>query len=351
MSVWSLIGQCLAGVAGIAGGYMINKTNREIAEQNNWTMLQAMREQTKSEQDYNSRSEQMKRDMLAGVHPMLSAGAQPATASSSGIPSLDSPTLQNPFDGVDGVATGMVNTYLREKDLKVKDRSLDLTEAAQGIEALKAYTDLLKSGDITSTEANEIFSTILGNKYGDTVIEDLSRDQFITTKLRNGIESSNLDLAEKRYLFDWLDEFTNARYMFITAQAFESETSGFRNKADEERLKEVSKTEKTIQNLNEEKRKEVAQCIKNLKKQWDVLDFESKKAKALGEDIQKFVTQFDAEIKRIQNLANISEQEAKYWVWSKMLSEEVSWSVGPKGLSVKHGNQKNPGSYSVPGKN
>ena len=94
------------GIGNFFGAKSTNSLNARTAREINQKQIDFAREMNASEQAYNSIGEQMKRGMAAGVNPMLFAGAQPTSASSPGVPSLDTPVAQNPFAGVGVGATG-----------------------------------------------------------------------------------------------------------------------------------------------------------------------------------------------------------------------------------------------------
>ena len=67
-------GSLVGSTIGAISQHYTNQANKEIAEMNNKAMLQAMREQTRADQTYNSASEQMKRLQIAGLNPLSLAG-------------------------------------------------------------------------------------------------------------------------------------------------------------------------------------------------------------------------------------------------------------------------------------
>lgn len=290
-----------------------NETNLAIAEKTNEAQLEAMREQTASDQAYNSMSSQMLRSMSAGVNPILAAGAQPTSVSSKNVPSLHSPQLQNPLadladfgpsvgQQLQSASNSLVETKLRAEQLNLTESEIKLQDFKTRVDLLKTIGDIGGSSDWTSHEMSRVINTVMGDRFDASELGTFQRDQNVINRLHNGIESSNLDIKEKRYLFNWLDEFTNARYTQILADTEESQTQSYVNRS--------------IARLNESKRSEIDQSIKNMKEQWISLN-----ASANMDIIklEKFAKYFDAEVRKICSDAKISEMEAKHWIWSKIL--------------------------------
>lgn len=304
----SLLG---SGISAISASNT-NKTNKEIAQMNNETMLQAMREQTRSEQDYNSISSQMKRAITAGVNPMLLAGAQPTSASASSVPSLDTPVMQNPFANVDLGTSAIGSSMIQAKQLELQEKSLDVADFESTIKMLQTVGDLAKSGNLTSDDISSLVkSFIRPDKQGS--ITSLAQDAFIKTKFTNAIETSNLDVKEKKFLFGWLDEMTNAQFTNILA--------------DTELKQTQSNVNRSISRLNDTRRREIEQAISNMKEQFRSL---SATADMDVIKLKKFAEYFDAEVKKLSNEANISEQDAKHWLWLRLLPySQKSWKLGP----------------------
>lgn len=321
----SLLG---SGISAISASNT-NKTNKEIAQMNNETMLQAMREQTRSEQDYNSISSQMKRAITAGVNPMLLAGAQPTSASASSVPSLDTPVMQNPFANVDLGTSAIGSSMIQAKQLELQEKSLDVADFESTIKMLQTVGDLAKSGNLTSDDISSLVkSFIRPDKQGS--ITSLAQDAYIKTMFTNAIETSNLDVKEKKYLFGWLDEMTNAQFTNILA--------------DTELKQTQSNVNRSISRLNDTRRREIEQAISNMKEQFRSL---SATADMDVIKLKKFAEYFDAEVKKLTNEANISEQDAKHWLWLRILPySQKSWKVGP--ISGSGNQATNPLSIHYP---
>lgn len=306
----SLLGAGINSGVAYAGAQQTNRTNKEIAEMNNETMIKLMREQTESEQRYNSIGEQMKRAMAAGVNPMLLAGAQPTSASSAGVPSLQAPDLKNPFQGFDSGLTSagqaMQTGLMQAKSMELQAEQIDNAKLQTQVDTLKTVAQLIGNTDLTSEDVNNIVSAVMGDSYRGSAIDSLLRDQFTITRLSNAIETSNIDKDTKKYLFEWLDEFTNAQYIDLLSSTEMKQTQ--------------SKVNRSIEKLNDAKRKEIDQAIKNMQEQWRSLN-----AQADMDIIKlsKFARLMDAEINKIEQEANLTETEARYWVWSKVVQGQV----------------------------
>lgn len=306
----SLLGAGINSAVSYAGAQQTNKTNKEIAEMNNATMIQLMREQTDAEQRYNSIGAQMQRAMAAGVNPMLLAGAQPTSASAAGVPSLQAPDLKNPFQGFDsGLSSAghaMQTGLMQAKSMELQAEQIDNAKLQTQVDTLKTVAQLIGNTDLTSDDVNKIVSAVMGDSYQGSAIDSLLRDQFTITRLSNAIETSNIDKDTKKYLYGWLDEFTNAQFIDLLASTEMKQTQ--------------SKVNRSLAKLNDSKRAEIAQAIKNMQEQWRSLN-----ATASMDilKLEKFARLLDAEIKKIEQEANLTEQEARFWVWNQVLKNQV----------------------------
>lgn len=312
----------IGSFAGIGGQLLTNASNERIARMNNKQMLEAMREQTKEEQNYNSVGAQMKRAMAAGINPMTLAGNQPTSASASGVPSLDTPVMQNPFAGLDFGIGEAVSTMNQAKALEIQSSQVELGEMKNNIEMLRTIGDLMKDVNLTSEDASKIVNSVLGDRspFHDKVVS-LIKDENIKNRLANEIKISDLNVKEKEYLYGWLDEFTNAEYTLLLAQTESYQTGSNVNRS-------VVDLNKTLQSLNSAKRREIEQAIKNMQEEWKSLNFQgeldSKKLLQVAKISESIVDKLVAE-------ANISKQDAQYWVWKELNKVTVTRSekVGP----------------------
>lgn len=295
-------GSLLSSGLQLVGASMTNKTNKEIAESNNKAMLQAMREQTKSEQDYNSAAAQMQRAMVAGLNPMTLANQGPTSASAAGVPSLDSPVMENPFAGFDLGTNQIGSAIITARQQELQSEQLDIADFNSKVDMLRTIGELAKNSDLTSDDINMIIRSVAGdNSPNAPQLSTLFKDQHLKTRLENGIEESNLSLNEKKYLYSWLDEMINAQYLHTLAEIENKQTSSNLNRA--------------LESMNEEKKKEIKQAIKNMQEQWKSLNFQGELDAQKLLNVSKIA---ESLVKEISSSARISEQEARFYLWSQI---------------------------------
>lgn len=321
-----LIGSALVGLGGsIIGGIgqsITNQQNVTAQERINQKQLDFAREQTRAEFEYNSIGEQMKRAMQAGVNPMLLAGAQPTSASASSTPSLDAPVRNNPFASVPNSAMSIGNNILQAEQLELRDREIQLQSQKLSIEEfisknqlLKTILDTLGAKDLTSSEVQQIMNDIFPEMRESVTLPELVRDNYITTKLRNGIEVSNIDRDTKKYLYGWVDEFTTVQYMIQTGQ--------LNLQASQTSLNEALKSQSYA------KVQHIYQAISNMREEFKVLEYQGKLSEEKAKYIEKTAK---ATVDHLVNLAGVSEQEAKYWVWKQVISNPINQSFNFLGI-------------------
>lgn len=275
--------------------------NLKIARENNAAMLAAMREQTKADQEYNSIGAQMQRAMAAGANPMLLAGADPTSVSAAGVPSLDTPVLQNPYQSFAQLGANLGSAAIQAEQIALQEKQIDVAEFKSKIDMLQTLGELGGSIDWTSDELKGVIRAVFGDSFDANSIGSFARDNMTMTRIRNTIDSSDLDLKQKKYLFDWLDEFTNAQYINLLS--------------DTERNQTTSNVNRSVASLNDEKRKEVEQAILNMKEEWNSIHA---KGQMDLHKMTRFAESFDAEVKRLQAEAKITESEARFYIWSKI---------------------------------
>ena len=315
-------GSLLGSTIGAISQYQTNKTNKEIAEMNNKAMLEAMREQTRSDQLYNSASEQMKRLQMAGLNPMTMAGQGPTPVSAAGVPNLDSPVMQNPFGdfnpGLDNVGSAMIQSA----SLDNQARSIDVADFSSKVDMLKTIGDLSRDTNLTSDDVRNIVSAVMGkdNPYSSG-LTDLVKDNHVVNRMNNEIKISNLSVKEKEYLYGWLDEFKNAEYMSMLADIENRQTSSNVNRFTVNYQRSQVKLNEAIARLTDEKKNEVSQAISNMKEQWKSLNFQgeldAKKLKRLTEVADSVVDKLVYETK-------LSRSEARSYVWREAIYPIVS---------------------------
>lgn len=300
----SLIG---AGV-NASGGIITNIVNRKNVTETNEQREKLFREQMR----YNDASEQMKRQMAAGLHPMTMTGLQPSEAPSA--PDVESYEARNPFNGYIDAGVSMANQMIQEKQLGLTEQQIEVQRLKTTVDALNAVTGLLGE-DATTEEALMMLHKITGLKPvdGDSAVT-LHRDETLINSLQNQIEISNLSVEEKRITVDWLDKFKQAEYNLISAQ--ESETRS------RDALNQINyKVAESVKSLNESEKAHVEQLTLNLQEQWKSLNFQGELDVRKLQSVQKLC---DAYVKDIMSTAKISEYEARYWVWSKVLNAKVT---------------------------
>ena len=315
--VSAILGTTMSSVA----AEQTNYTNRKIAEETNETSLEAMREQTASDQAYNSMSAQMMRSMAAGVNPILAAGAQPTSVSSKSVPNLHSPQLQNPLadlaDFGPSVSQVMNNTGSNFVDAKLRSEQLNLNENQLKLEDFQTRVNLLKtigeiggSNDWTSQEMTRVINSVMGDKYDANTLGSFQRDQAIVTKIQNTIEQSNIDTNTKKYLYGWLDEFTIAQYGNIV---------------EDTNLKQwQSKVASSVSKMNDSQRKVYDQELKNLQEEWKSLNFQGQLDVKKLEHVAKLA---DAFVRKFHYESGLSEMEFKNYIYSLMVKSTPAGAV------------------------
>ena len=316
------------GVASLVGSGLnaygtnqTNQTNKEIAQMNNETMINLMREQTRADQTYNSIGEQMKRAVAAGVNPMTMAGAQPTSVSAAPVPNLDTPVMQNPFTGFDVGGTAFTNAMVQTKSLENQSKALDIQDFESTTELLRVVGDLAKSGNLTSSDINDLISKFLPADRQST-LGPLVQDQFIKTKFSNAVENSNLDTKEKKYLFGWLDEFTNARYIQLLADTENTQTGSNVNRSKVSLNSSQEKLNKSLASMNDEKAKEIRQAIKNMEEQWKSLNFQGELDASKLKDIPRYT---EALIAKLESETNLSAKESQMLVLNWAMKCLIPW--------------------------
>lgn len=329
-SLINLGGSIISGV----GQAVTNEQNIAAQERINQSQLDFAREQTQAEFEYNSIGEQMKRAMEAGVNPMLLAGAQPTSASSSSTPSLSAPVRNNPFASVPQSAMSIGNNLIAAEQLELKDKEIQLQSQKLSIEEflsknqlLKTILDTLGAKDLTSSEVQSIMNDVFPDLRDSVTLPELVRDNFITTNMRNGIELSNIDKDTKKYLYGWLDEFTNVQYMIQTNQLDVQDSQIKLNKA--------------LSDQSNAKVNHINQAIANMREEFKSLEYNGKLSEEKAKYIEKTVK---ATVDDLVNIANVSEQEAKYWVWKQCIQNPIKTSKGVKilGSGVNWSSQRYP---------
>lgn len=303
-----LLGGVGAGL-GALGNIYSTERNVKMVRETNRQQERLFHEANK----YNSVGQQMKRAIEAGVHPMLMAGAQPSDAAS--VPDLQAPESRNPFESFPSVGVNLGAQVLQDKQIALQEQNLKVEEARTMVEALSTMGELI-GRDLTFNEVKTLFQnsgSYFKNFGGD--LTELAVDQKIMTHLRNGIESSNLDLEEKKYLFGWLDEMTNAEYMMKLAGIEQAQTQSMKLRSDISVNETIKAVNRQAVNLSKAQEDEVRQAISNMQEQWKSLNYQGeldgRKMKTIRHDASALSQKLQAE-------AKLSKYEADYYIWTNL---------------------------------
>ena len=312
------VGSLLSSGLGLIGTSMSNRTNREIARMNNKAMLQAMREQTASEQSYNSIGAQMARAQMAGLNPQTLANQGPTSASASGVPSLDSPVMQNPFAGFDTGLGQLGSAMITARQQQLQEEQIGVAEFESKVQMVKVLGDMAKDLNLTSDDVNNLVSSVFRGSDDQPRVASFMKDNLVKTRLNNLVQESNLSLDEKKYLSGWLDEMTNAQYMMLLADTENKQTS--------------SNVNRSVERLNDAKKREVEQAIKNMEEQWKSLNFQGEFD---ANKLKHIASMTDSLVKQLSSDAHISKQEARFYIWSK-INQTISSLPFSGGFNVIH---------------
>lgn len=317
----SIVSNLGGAIVGGIGQMITNHQNIQAQERINKQQLDFAREQTNREFDYNSLSSQMKRAMEAGVNPYLLAGAQPTSANAQSTPSLDAPVRQNPFASIPQNAMNIGNNLiaaeqleLREKEIQVQQQATDIQAFNQKVQIFKTVLDSLGSKDLTSKEIQGIMSEIFSKDANNVSLPGVIRDNYITTEINNKIETSNINLKEKKFLNSWLQSFTMVQYQILRKEV------------------DVMKSQERLNNymsaVNSAKVQEINQAIANMREEWKSLNFQGEldqvKLTKVSQIAQSIIDKLVAD-------ANVSRQDAEYWLWKHIIENPAFIEV--KGLS------------------
>lgn len=301
-----------AGINSV-GGIITNLFNRHNVQHTNEMRYRMFREQM----DYNDTSAQMKRVMAAGLHPMVLSGAQPTDAPSA--PDFESYEARNPFAGALDTGASVASQMIQEKQLALTEDQIRVQDLKTRVDALNAVTALMGE-EATTEEALAMLRRVVGLPIADdgsTVM--MHRDETLINGLANRIKQSNLSTEEKRITVDWLNKLKQAEYELLVSHKGEADSISSLNKVKE-------KTERSIQALNEDQRDHIQQLTANLAEQWKSLNFQGQLDASKLKRLQEIS---DALVKEIVNSAEITANEAYYWVWQKLLENYNPSQLGP----------------------
>lgn len=286
-----------------AGGIITNLFNRKNIQRTNEMRYKMFREQM----SYNDTSEQMKRVMASGLHPMVLSGAQPTDAPSA--PDFESYDARNPFAGALDTGASVASQMIQEKQLALTEDQIRVQELKTRVDALNAVTALMGE-EATTEEALAMLNRVVGLPVADdgsTVM--MHRDETLINGLANRIEQSNLTTEEKRITVQFLESLKQAEYDLLVSQKGQADSVASLNKVKED-------TERSIQALNEDEREHIQQLTANLQEQWKSLNFQGtldsfkvKQARTLAQEYIRYVVDH----------TNVQEKDAKFYVWNHII--------------------------------
>lgn len=255
---------------------------------------------------YNSESAQMARRMAAGLHPMTMAGVQPSEAPTA--PDYESYDLRNPFGGAIDTGQSVAQTMMEQKQLQLQDKSLDVQKLNASAEIAKIVGDLTRSG-LTSDEITSLFHRV-GVLQPDEKLDVIQAGEFQLETIKNSLLSLKYSNELKQKDLEWFDKMHQAELDLAN-----SSTDLNKVKLD---------TERSIQKLNEVKRREYEQAIKNMQQQLRLLvqettiaSYDANKAMSL----MKYIREDTEKIHDILvNDAYISSKDADTYILKLVLS-------------------------------
>lgn len=265
---------------------------------------------------YNSESAQMARRMAAGLHPMTMAGVQPSEAPTA--PDYESYDLRNPFGGAIDTGQSVAQTMMQQKQLQLQDKSLDVQKLNASTEIAKIVGDLTSSG-LTSDEITSLFHRV-GVLQPDQKLDAIQAGEFQLETIKNSLLSLKYSNELKQKDLEWFERMHQAELDLANSST------------DLNKVKQD--TERSIQKLNEVKRRECEQAIKNMQQQLRLLveqttiaSYDANKAMSM----MKYIREDTEKIHNILvNDANISSKDANTYILRLVLSalSQLSHNVG-----------------------
>ena len=141
-------------------------------------------------------------------------------------------------------------------------------------------------------------------------IGSVYKDQWLINKLSNAIKISDLDVKEKQYCFDWLDEWINARFTHLLADIENKQTSSNLHRSQIE-------VDKSIIAMNEAKKNELEQELKNMQEQWKSLNFQGELD---GKKLIHVMKMADDIVRKYHYEAGVSELDFRNYVFNKYIN-------------------------------
>lgn len=265
---------------------------------------------------YNSESAQMARRMAAGLHPMTMAGVQPSEAPTA--PDYESYDLRNPFGGAIDTGQSVAQTMMQQKQLQLQDKSLDVQKLNASTEIAKIVGDLTRSG-LTSDEITSLFHRV-GVLAPDEKLDAIQAGEFHLESLKNTLLSQSYDIDLKRKDIEWFDRMHQAELDLANSNT------------DLNKVKQ--ETEKSLQTLNEVKRRECEQAIQNMEQQLRLLVQQTTVASYDANKAQSMMKYIREDTEKIHDIlvndANISSKDANTYILRLVLSavSQLSPNVG-----------------------
>lgn len=302
----SLIAAGISAAAGTAGSIVTNRTNRRTVQDTN----EMRRQEYLHSMNYNSESSQMQRRMAAGLHPMTMAGSQPSEAPTA--PDYESYEMRNPFGGAIDTGQTLAQTFLESKRFQIQDKSLEVDQLATQAKIAEIVGNLADRG-FTSDEITNLFHR-LNILDQDKSIDDIQAGNFNLSLLRSRLDQTGLANKLSQKELDWFDDVQSS---LLDLQASNISL----NKVKEE-------TERSIQSLNDVKRKEANQAISNMKQQLLLLEQQTTVAsydagKALAS--MKYIREDTDKLHQILvSDAKLSEKQANWFVAQLIMSTIAS---------------------------
>lgn len=265
---------------------------------------------------YNSESAQMARRMAAGLHPMTMAGVQPSEAPTA--PDYESYDVRNPFGGAIDTGQSVAQTMMHQKQLQLQDKSLDVQKLNASTEIARIVGDLTRSG-LTSDEITSLFHRV-GVLQPDEKIDAIQAGEFQLESLKNSLLSLKYSNELKQKDIEWFDRMHQAELDLANSTIDLNEVK--------------QETERSIQKLNEVKRRECEQAIKNMGQQLRLLVEQTTAASYDANKAMSMMKYIREDTEKIHNIlvndADISSKDANTYILRLVLSavSQLSPNVG-----------------------
>lgn len=302
----------IASGVSAAGQMYTNWRNRRSVDRTNESQERMFDRQLA----YNSESAQMARRMAAGLHPMTMAGVQPSEAPTA--PDYESYDLRNPFGGAVDTGQSVAQTMMQQKQLYLQDKSLDVQKLNASTEIAKIVGDLTRSG-LTSDEITSLFHRV-GVLQPDQKLDAIQAGEFQLESLKNSILSLKYSNDLKRKDLEWFDRLRQAEFDLANSSK------------DLNVVKQD--TDRSIQKLNEVKRRECEQAIQNMSQQLRLLVQQTYVASYDAGKAQSMMKYIREDTEHIHNIlvndANVSSKDANTYILRLVLSalSQFSPNVG-----------------------